>query len=822
MAIGNYSEAQSYLIKIAYESVGAAIATKDSQKVREAISALNKQVTTQTPKATSNMNTFFKMMGRALIVAPAWMLVRNAMMSVFNLISSQTKFLIDLEDAMARIQIVGKGTTEQFNSLKLALVGLSQAYGVSASEAMNAAKIFAQQGKTVDETLTLTRIAMKGSQVLEKDIKTTVEDLTAAMNSFNIPASQASSIIDKLINVEKQFAVTSADLADGIKVTGATANQMGVTLSALAGDITAVIEVTRKSGSEAARGLQFMYARLLTSARPVVEQLTGIKFYLDANNKATSALTGTLRPATAILDELADAWGNLTNAQQLSIAAALGSKRQMATVNALMQNYNRSIDARVASLTSAGKAEQAFNILQDTTSFKLKQLTSAWNLFTVALSDTGWMKDGITLVNEIVTGWASIINPAKAYEGILAQQADRQMAVLETEESRLSNIKELLNLQSRLQTGAGTDKNIERLKLISNELDAIQKRYPSLNFSTMGTTDIDKEVSKLQDALLRRRVTWQVMPQFEAQLDVVRKRKQYLVSEYGIETSNKKVKKEITDLDKKTLDINKKQREEVENQYKQAKLIKALNAGEVDEETTELMGFLTDKEKEQLDIERKLTEFKIDGTKTVAEQLKYEMELVKNADVIYDAHAKNLKLSQLELELDRAKVDEYTRQVNTIADLALQYEKLDRNSADYYKQKRELELVAELATASPQYLASAFGTGRKGQLEYDAIVKYWDVFSQEAKNAMIKTSDLFMYYSPMKPTLGATGVANQAVAPQAQQIYNTVNKAADAINVIVNSKGGASAEEIAELAKKSILGDKDFQNAFVNKTRPIT
>jgi TP901 family phage tail tape measure protein len=302
------------------------------------------------------------------------------------------------------------------------LIALSFAYGVSATEALEAAQIFAQQGKTVKETLELTQQAMLAAQVLGTDVRTVVEDLTAALNSFNIPMEHSVSVIDKWIGVEKEFAVTSKDLANATKVAGATANQLGISISELLGDVTSVVEVTRKSGEEAARGLSFIYARLLSTGKPVVEQIAKIKFYLDEEGKATSALTGTLRPTAEILGDLANKWGSLTNEERLSIAAAVASKRQMTVLNALMQNYNRSLDARVKALTSAGAAEKAFGIIQDTTAFKLKQLTSSWNNLTNAVANTSGFKAGLGFLNDMLVTVTYMVDKEKAYKEAISSR----------------------------------------------------------------------------------------------------------------------------------------------------------------------------------------------------------------------------------------------------------------------------------------------------------------------------------------------------------------------------------------------------------------
>ena len=308
----------NHLVSIVFQAVGADAAIASINKVQQSIS---RPMTTQgmdnyeanirkafgvavqganetTPaikKATGGMGDLIAAMRRAAIVAPVWLILRSAMMKVVTLIQDQVKFMLDMEDAMARIKIVGKGTAEEFNNLKNTMVALAFTYGVSASAALDAAQIFAQQGRSVAETIALTRIAMLGSKALGDDIKNVINDLTAAVEGFQIPVNNAITIVDKYVAVEKEFAVTSRDLADATKASAATANQMGITIDEFLGDVTAIVEVTRKSGSEAARALSFVYARLFTTAKSTIEQITKIPFYLDAQGKATNELTGELR-----------------------------------------------------------------------------------------------------------------------------------------------------------------------------------------------------------------------------------------------------------------------------------------------------------------------------------------------------------------------------------------------------------------------------------------------------------------------------------------------------------------------------------------------
>ena len=766
---------------------------------------------------TQQVNDFVMALRRAIIVAPIWMATRFAMQSVFSLIQSQTKFIIDMEDAMARIQIVGKGTPEAFNNLKFSLIGLALAYGTSASEALNAAKIFAQQGKTVAETFSLTRAAMLGAQVLGQDVKTTTEDLTAAMNSFNIPAENAIGIIDKLINVEKQFAVTSIDLSAGIKTVGATANQMGVSLSALSGDITAVIEVTRKSGSEAARGLQFIYTRLLTSAKPLIEQLTGIKFYLDANGKATSSLTGTLRSATDVLDDLASKWGNLGNEQRLQVAESLGSKRQMVIINSLMDNYNRSLDARIASLTSAGSAEKAFNIIQETTSFKLKQLGTSWNALTSAISDTSAFKGAIDGLDAILLRFTYLINFEKGYRIDLAKQSAVQLADVETRQSQIDSIEELIKARTKLASAPPTVENLARLDLVTKALEANTTNYPELKIAltTPDAPELKTNITKIQDDLLKQKIAVRVGIDFAADAGVLQNRLKAIK-----QITNKK---EYTEYElitaKLTAEVYERQKKEIEKQYLLAKAISRINTQDEDagEDKLEYREELTDAEKEQLNIERQVMNFSMLENATLEEQIQKRIELVTLATKSLLPHARAVELSKLETQLLDARMKKRDEELNKLASISMQYEKLDRTD---YAGRRKLERVARLTLMTPEQTAAAYQYSREDKA---LITEFMPEFSKEAQLAIAKTTEFFrrMNYLIPRPELLSTNpqMINKSAVTQPNMVQ--VNKAAEAINVIINQKSSVTPEEIAELAKKALLEDKNFQNAFVTKTRPI-
>jgi len=685
--VGTFAGAAKILNRTFIDGSGATI------KARTAYDAMGRvigETTTTINKASSGVGDLEKALRRAAIVAPIWLLLRAGMMAVLQTIKDQVKFLIELETAMARIQIVGKGTAEEYNNLKDSLIALSKAYGVSATDAITAAQTFAQQGKTVSETLQLTQQAMLASQVLGQDVKTTVDDMTAAMNGFNISANESTSIIDKWINVERNFAVTSKDLAEATKVAGATANQFGVSISEFLGDVTAIIEVTRKSGSEAARGLSFVYARLYTTAQQTINKIAQVKFYLDEEGKATNALTGALRPVSDILGELAGKWETLTLKEKVAIDISLGSKRQLVVVNALMQNYNRSIDARIAAMTAAGTAEKAFNIIQETTAFKLKQVSSGWNNLTNALSDTEGFKFVIYGFGNLINNITYLIDKEKGYRSTIASTITQQKLEIESTISTASGFKEVIALRDKLLQAPQSNETINRLKILNDYIESISAKEPTIKLAleTGDTVKIDAALDEVQKAALKRKIVLDVQLKYLPKIEEA----QSLADSFSSQLSGSKPL-----LEEKVLDLYKEQAKEVEEQYKTALADYEIKKGlvDVEEENLDVRIELNDKEKEALDIAHKLAIFTIQNKDNKQAQIAYEIELTKNAKFQEDSYERTLQIQKLQNSLAEEQLSFKEKEKQYLIDSFIQNAKI-RGISDGMLTMAEATLTKQL------------------------------------------------------------------------------------------------------------------------------
>jgi len=642
------------------------------------------KITPAAKKSFQAMGDFEKAIRRVVLVAPVWMAFRVVLMSTLQLIRDQVKFLTDLEDAMARIRIVGKGTEQEYENLRSTLVSLGMAYGVVSSAALKAAVIFAQQGKSVSEVIKLTRTAIIGSQVLGADVETTVENITAAMKAFDISADSSINIIDKLINVERNFAVTSKNLADAIKVVGSTANQMGISIDALVGDVTAVVEVTRKSGSEAARGLQFIYARLLTTGAKVVQQVAKVPIHLDEQGKATTSLTNRYRTATDVLDDVAARWDSLTNKEKLSIAQNVASKRQLTIFMALMQNYDASLRARITSLTSAGDAERAFGIIQDTLSFKLKTLSSTWNNLTLTIGDTGTFKKSIDAINELVFSLAVLIDKSQMARREIQRTAEDRNRETETAVSQRQSLIELIKIRNQFLTKPPTEKNTEMLNRINEAIKNVQKNSNiKIDIDSGNATEIlNKEITNLQ----RRNIELQANLNMDIDQTKLESDIKNLESNLSKGTLSKLVSSNKIDflsnvfhfsqaaknrdaLIKKEGELKKLQESRTSTIKKELDAYEAQKvAKEAQKQLTEFdvnqLDELLNSDTERIEMAKKLDFAKQSGALTNQQLLDLEIKLLKATNEQLEPYAQKVKLAELEAKRTEVVIKDLEKQIS--------------------------------------------------------------------------------------------------------------------------------------------------------------
>lgn len=259
-------------------------------------------------------------------------------------------FTKDIEKQMAELSKVLDGQTSNLNELKNVAFDFSKSFGRSIKDVIDIMFIWAQQGKTQNEIIDLTRSTLIGMAGASLTANEAVETLTSAIKVYNLSGNDSVIIFDKLINVQREFAVSTKDLADAMKILGSTAEEFGLNIDSLFGAVTAIVEVTRKTGSQVANALKTIFAKLTED--DVVKSLRDI-------GVAVFDVQGNLRDFDNVLDDLNLKWATLTESQRVNIARTIGGIRHYTQFVVLMEQYGTKLRAAEASQEALGFTAKA-------------------------------------------------------------------------------------------------------------------------------------------------------------------------------------------------------------------------------------------------------------------------------------------------------------------------------------------------------------------------------------------------------------------------------------------------------------------------------
>ena len=117
-------------------------------------------------------------------------------------------------------------------------------------------KIWAQQGKDANEIVALHNATLLLAATANLTATEAVEALTAATKAYKVELIDLPMIVDAWMNVQRKHAVTAQDLANALKIVANAAQNVGVDLHDLNANVTAIVAVTRKSGTAVANSLK--------------------------------------------------------------------------------------------------------------------------------------------------------------------------------------------------------------------------------------------------------------------------------------------------------------------------------------------------------------------------------------------------------------------------------------------------------------------------------------------------------------------------------------------------------------------------------------
>ena len=385
------------------EETNTLITTAQSEKSKkEAASQSGADVDTK--PLTEGINKQSSALGKAFkqftLYAIAVRAAKTALREAVQTVKELDKYLT--EQAM----VTGL-TREQTYGLVKEYQNLALQCGATTKEIASVATEYMKQGKTVQESLTLTKAAVSAAKVARVSVSDSVNYLTTALNGFRLSAEDAMRVSDKFAAVAASSATDYDELAIALSKVASQANLAGMSIDYTTALLTKGLETTREAPETMGTALKTIIARMreLSDYGETLEgdtDINNVESQLSYVGIALRDTNGELRSTQDVLDELGKKWDTLNKNQQAAMAKALAGTRQQSRLIAMMDDYERVIELQEISQRSAGATAAQAGVYLEGIEASMNKIQVAWEKIIMSVSDSKFIIEIFSSIGNIL------------------------------------------------------------------------------------------------------------------------------------------------------------------------------------------------------------------------------------------------------------------------------------------------------------------------------------------------------------------------------------------------------------------------------------
>lgn len=306
-------------------------AVKTSTQISSAIHNVTQSMgdlgeeTAKTSNLASSMGEIFK---GALSTAIGFN-IGNIMEDQF---SSMKEAVLDVDNSMKDLRRVTNLTSAEYEAITKSSNEMGIALGRTTTETLDTITAFVQLGESVEDSKSyLSEAALVLANVADISVEESISAIISTMKGFGLEAQNVGQIIDTMNEAGNRFALTSADLAEGLRIGSASLKIAGNDLYETSALITAGTEVLQDS-NKVANGLKTISMRLRGVAEDGEEVSAALgDFIKDITGVDLTDTNGQFRSTYDIIADISKVWDTLDSFDQAQLLEEIAGKNQVYT-----------------------------------------------------------------------------------------------------------------------------------------------------------------------------------------------------------------------------------------------------------------------------------------------------------------------------------------------------------------------------------------------------------------------------------------------------------------------------------------------------------
>lgn len=371
-------------------------------------------------QATKESSGFADLMGKSFgkIVAQMamWQLLGNAIAGVKRSFTEALETMKDVDDEMVTIRKVTGATTAELDKIEKQAYETASAYGVAADEYLNSVANFSRAGYG-EQASALAELATKTQIVGDTDAETAQQFLLSVDAAYQYKGSieQLTKVLDGANEIDNKYATSISKIAEGLGKVAPIAAQAHVGVDELTAAIGTITAVTQRSGTEASTALRALFLNIIGDTKTEIDEgvtwTTGeiaglrdvIRIYAkDAYDaaQATGSVIDPMKAIAGLAQSMKD--GLLTEQQLMEMVSDIGGKLRTSQLLALIQNWDMYESMLGDFANAAGSADKEVENALDSWSRKTEILHNKWTEFVSHLVETDTINDALDVVIGLV------------------------------------------------------------------------------------------------------------------------------------------------------------------------------------------------------------------------------------------------------------------------------------------------------------------------------------------------------------------------------------------------------------------------------------
>ena len=298
---------------------------------------------------------------------------------------------MDFQREMLNVNSIAKLPGPEFESMRQSVIGLSKELPQSASTLAEGLYNIASSGFAGEEGMLVLNAAAKAASAGLTETNVSAKGLTAILNAYHRPASDAAAISDVMFKVVDKGVISFEELAGEIGDVTAIAAPLGVGIE----EVGAAMSIMTRNGVNAAESATSIAAVLRSILKPSTEardMAAALGIEWDTTALRTKGLVG-------MLDTLVTATGG--SAEQMGVL--LGDARAIRGAMVLAgQGTQAFADELVIMQNAAGATDVALSYQRQGLAFQLGILKNNFDAVAIMIGDKV-----IPIVTKFVTGLSS-------------------------------------------------------------------------------------------------------------------------------------------------------------------------------------------------------------------------------------------------------------------------------------------------------------------------------------------------------------------------------------------------------------------------------